>query len=197
MKFKLCLILGTFYWITSAASAQNINTASLNEQFINDIRAWITTPVVNISVDAQNKKYDNISQANIDELDQMWRAEEASSGNEPKPLIAATLNNPLSIYLTQVQAASGGLYTEIFVTDRNGLNVGQSAITSDFWQGDEAKFQKTFDVGPNAIFIDEPEFHDGTQTWRVQINLTVTTLAGQSIGAATIEVNLTEADRRR
>ena len=197
MKFKLCLILGTFYWIASSASAQNINTASINEQFINDIRAWISTPVVNISVDAQNKKYGKISQADVDELDQMWRAEEGSSGNEPKPLIAATLNNPLSIYLTQVQAASGGLYTEIFVTDRNGLNVGQSAITSDFWQGDEAKFQKTYDVGPNAIFIDEPEFHEGTQTWRAQINLTVTTLSGQSIGAATIEVNLTEADRRR
>jgi hypothetical protein len=35
--------------------------------------------------------------------------------------------------------------------------VGQSDVTSDYWQGDEGKWQKTFGTGDaNAIFVDIP-----------------------------------------
>jgi hypothetical protein len=95
-----------------------------------------------------------------------------------------------------MQGRSLGLYAEIFIMDQNGLNVGQSSITSDFWQGDEAKFQKTYDVAPDAVFIDEPEFDDEMKIWRGQVNLTVTDADGKSIGAATVELNLTELARR-
>ena len=107
------------------------------------------------------------------------------------------LTSPLSSYLTRVQAASLGLFSEIFVMDSVGLNVGQSATTSDYWQGDEAKFQKTYPVGPDAVFIDEAEFNEETGTWRAQVNLTVTDPEGNSIGAATVELNLTELQRRK
>ena len=112
-------------------------------------------------------------------------------------MVAATLTNPLSSYLTQIQARSGGLYAEIFVMDAVGLNVGQSSITSDFWQGDEAKFQNTYPKGANAVFIDEAEYNDETDTWRSQLNMTLSNAQGEPIGAVTIEVNLNELARRQ
>ena len=106
------------------------------------------------------------------------------------------LSSPLSGYLLRIQAGSAGLYTELFVMTAKGLNAGQSSVTSDYWQADEAKFQKTFDVAADAVFVDDPEFDDETATWRCQVNMTLTDAAGARIGALTAEVNLTELERR-
>ena len=82
--------------------------------------------------------------------------------------------------------------------DDKGLNVGQSNISSDFWQGDEAKWQKTFLKDGNAFFVDDPEWNSDTKTWRVQVNIAIPSPQdGAPIGAATFEVNLTELMRRR
>lgn len=160
-----------------------------------EISRWIDSDIVRLSITAQNERYGNLSSDEINALDQRWRAEREA---DDQPLIAAILSNPLSVYLTRMQGRSLGLYAEIFVMDRNGLNVGQSSITSDFWQGDEAKFQKTFPSGPGAVFIDEPEWDDGFGVWRAQINVTVADETGnKAIGAATIEINLTELARRK
>lgn len=160
---------------------------------IKEMRTWIESDIVRISIGTQNKRLLKPDQSTIETLDQQWVKERES---EDKPLIAATLSNPLSVYLSRMQGRSLGLYAEIFIMDQNGLNVGQSSITSDFWQGDEAKFQKTYDVGPGAVFIDEPEFDDEMKVWRGQVNFTVTDTEGKSIGAATVELNLTELARR-
>ncbi|WP_417820882.1 hypothetical protein [Terasakiella sp.] len=169
-------------------------TSILDQAAIAQIKEWLKNPVVEMSISAQNKRYQTLPQEEVDKLDKQWRAERKS---DDQPLIAATLSSPLSSYLTQIQAASGGLFTEIFIMDAKGLNVGQSSITSDFWQGDEGKFQKTFPNGAAAVFIDEPEFHEGSSTWRTQVNLTVTGADQKPIGAVTVEYNLTELARRR
>lgn len=153
----------------------------------------LAEPIVAYTVHAQNARYGALAQAEIDALDQEWRAQ---PGQAEQPLIAAVLSNPTSTYLTRVQAQAIGLFTEIFVMDRNGLNVGQSNISSDLWQGDEAKFQQTFPRGAAAIFVDEPEFRDDVGIWVVQVNTTIDD-GGVPIGAATFEVNLTELARRR
>ena len=162
-------------------------------EVIKEMRTWIESDIVRISIDTQNKRLSKLEQTAIDKLDQQWVKERDS---EDKPLIAATLSNPLSVYLSRMQGRSLGLYAEIFIMDQNGLNVGQSSITSDFWQGDEVKFQRTYLVAPDAVFIDEPEFDDEMKIWRDQVNFTVTDAAGKAIGAATVELNLTELARR-
>jgi hypothetical protein len=197
---KACLMAaaGLFALATFSAAAADFDpkaaTALIDDAIVKDIRGWLDSPVVRISVEAQNKRHANLTQARIDELDKQWVAERKS---KEQPLIAATLSNPLSNYLTQIQAGSDGLYTEMFVMDAKGLNVGQSSITSDYWQGDEAKFQKTYPVGPAAVFVDKAGLDEDTKTWRAQISVTVVDTAGKAIGAITIEVNLTELDRRR
>lgn len=197
---KTCLMALIGFAITTAIAAPasafdpKTATALIDEAMIKEIRGWLQVPVVQISVEAQNRRYAAVQQDKIDDLDNQWKAERKA---QSQPLIAAVLSNPLSSYLTQIQAASNGLYTEIFVVDNKGLNVGQSSITSDYWQGDEAKFKKTYPVGPTAVFIDEAELEEKSKTWRTQASLTVVDSAGKAIGAVTIEVNLTELARRR
>jgi len=195
-NYGIAACLLTMVWGSSSAYAQDtaIPSSIIGENEIRDIQSWVNKPVVTISVEAQNKRLAQIDTDQIDLLDKQWRAE---TKNTDQPLIAAVLSNPLSNYLTQIQAGSSGLYTEMFVMDKLGLNVGQSAITSDYWQGDEGKFQKTYPNGAKARFIDEAEFHEGTKTWRAQANFTITNAEAQPIGAITVEFNLTELARRQ
>lgn len=179
---------------SSAAKDNPISPEIISPDDIAAMRERIVQPVTVLSIHAANKAHEGVDQARIDALDANWRKEAES---EDQPLIAEILSSPLSNYLLYIQAGSSGLYTEIFVMDRFGLNVGQSSVTSDYWQGDEDKFQKTYSVGPDAVFIDEAEFHDETKTWRTQVNFTVVDPATkESIGAVTIEFNLTELQRR-
>jgi hypothetical protein len=167
----------------------------ITEDAIKTVGAWLSNPIVALSINTQNDLRGSLSQAEIDALDKQWRSEREASD---KPLISATLSAPLSVYLLRVQAGSLGLYPEIFVMDANGLNVGQSSITSDYWQGDEDKFQKTFPNGADAVFIDAAEWDEDRKIWRAQVNMTVTDPeTGKPIGAATVEFNLTELIRRQ
>jgi hypothetical protein len=191
MALSVCIIGASTGSISAQDSAKL--KSYVTEEVMNELKDLIQKPVVLLSVSKQNEKYSSLSQREINSLDSQWRNER---GSNDQPLIAPTLNNPLSTYLTQIQAGSLGLYTEMFVVDSKGLNVGQSAITSDFWQGDEAKYQKTYPLGRGAVFLDEPEFHEDSKTWRVQFNMTVSDESGRAIGASTVEMNLTELERR-
>lgn len=169
--------------------------ALMTDAFIEETRGWLANAIVSLSVEAQNVRHQGLDLDAIEALDQQWRAEREA---DDKPLISATVSNPLSTYLIRMQAGTLGLYTEIFVMNSVGLNVGQSAVTSDYWQGDEAKFQDTFPNGPQAYFIDEAEWDDERRIWRAQLNLSIPNEAGTAaIGAATVEVNLTELQRRQ
>lgn len=195
--FLVCAaaLVGALFTAAPAFARESApDTGLINNAVVADIRAFLNSELVSRSIIAQNEKYGDLAQAEIDRLDKQWRAEREL---DDKPLISVTLSNPLSSYLTRVQANALGLYAAIFVMDKNGLNVGQSAITGDFWQGDEAKFKKTFPVSPSAVFIDEPERLDEFDTWIAQVNLTlVDPQSGAAIGAATVDVNLIELERR-
>lgn len=176
-----------------AATAASADETNIPAKLIDEIRSWSASPVVLLTLEASNKRHAGLTEESILTLDKRWRAERKV---DDQPLITAVLAGPLSSYLTAIQAASLGLYTEIFVMDNKGLNAGQSAITSDYWQGDEAKFQKTFPLGPTAIFIDKPEIGDATGTENVQVNMSITD-GVEAVGTVTVEVNLTELRRRQ
>jgi len=164
----------------------------IRENLVDQVRQWSSSPVVLLSLEASNERYANLDQAAIDALDGQWKAEREV---EDQPLITAVLSSPLSNYLTRIQADSQGLFTAIFVMDGSGLNAGQSAITSDFWQGDEAKWQKTYQVGPDAVFVDEIEINEDTGAEIAQLNMAIAQ-DGKVVGAITVDVNVTELRRR-
>ena len=162
---------------------------------LSDVRDFLNHEVVLRSLEAANARRQGITNEEILELDAKWREEAKDGGESSQPLIATALGSPISTFLLRVQAKSAGLFTEIFVMDANGLNVGQSSITSDYWQGDEDKVLKTFPLGAGAVFIDTPEYREDLGIWAAQVNLTIDR-DGTPIGSSTVEVNLTELDRR-
>ena len=69
--------------------------------------------------------------------------------------------------------------------------VAQSAETADHWQGDEAKWQKTYDVGPIELHISEVEFDDSTNFYQSQASHSIVDPAtGELIGAVTFGINV-------
>ena len=175
------------FTVTTSVMA-NEYTEAIKQLVDEQIREWIKSDVVISTVKAQNKTSESLDQAAIDALDKKWRAEVKGDN---KTFINSVLENPLSAYLKEVKEGSQGLYSEIFVMDMKGLNVGQSDVTSDYWQGDEGKWQKTYGVGPDAILIDDVEFDDSSQTYQSQVSLTIVDPATKApIGAVTIGINV-------
>lgn len=137
---------------------------------------------------AQNAETAGYDAARIDTLDKQWRAEVDAAA---KPLIDKVLSGAASQSLLKAQEASAGLFTEIFATDAMGLNVAQSTVTSDYWQGDEDKFTMTFGLGADAVFLGEIEQDESTQTYQSQVSITITDPAtGTPIGSITAGIDL-------
>jgi hypothetical protein len=172
----------------TAAWASDAHVAPMTEFAKSTVKQWISNDLVVQAIKAQNAKHAGLTEADIDKMDKDWRAQ---TGASSKPMIDAVLGNAVSQYLKQQQDAAGGLVTEIFVMDNLGLNVGQSEITSDYMQGDEAKWQKTYLVGPDAIFVDEVEMDESTQAFQAQVSMSIVDPAtGEVIGAITVGVNV-------
>lgn len=153
-----------------------------------NIMPWLGDAAVVSAVKAQNDANAGLSQDDIDALDKEWRA--GVDGGDTA-LIDKVLANGLSDFLRDKQMGSDGVITEIFVTDAKGLNVGQSDVTSDYWQGDEGKWQKTFGTGDaHAIFVDEAEKDESTQMLQSQVSMTIADEGGAPIGAVTVGINL-------
>lgn len=152
-----------------------------------NVKSWVSDPAIIAAIKAQNVANAALSQADIDALDQKWRAEVESDAH---PMIDGVLANVVSVLLSGKQESSGGAISEVFVMDAKGLNVGQSSVTSDYWQGDEDKFQKSFGAGADAVFVDEAEKDESTQALQSQASMTIVDEAGKPIGAITIGINL-------
>jgi glycerol-3-phosphate dehydrogenase len=170
------------------AAVANEFAPAITKHADTDVRQWLKDPAVVSAVKAQNQKHASLTQADIDSMDKKWRAE---TGASSQPMIQAVMANDLSKFLKAKKDGSKGLYTEIFVMDNKGLNVGQSDITSDYWQGDEAKWQKTYSVGASAIHISDVSKDESTQSFQSQLSLPVVDPANnQVIGAVTIGINV-------
>lgn len=171
-----------------AALAEEPHVAPIRDYVELDVKSWLVDTEVVGAINKQNAANSGLSNDEIIALDKKWRAE-AKAGE--RPLINEVLTNKLSKYLAAKQEDSGGLISEVFVMDAKGLNVGQSNETSDYWQGDEAKWQKTFLEGPDALFIDEVEVDDSTNALQSQASLSITDPeTGKVIGAITLGINL-------
>ena len=159
------------------------------EAYIDDeLSNWLLNPALIDAIKEQNIEHANLTEDEVIALDQEWRAEAGAGGGA---LITELLEHPVSEWLRGQQTATAGFVTEVFVMDNKGLNVAQSAETSDYWQGDEAKWQETYQVGPDTLHISEVEFDDSTGFYQVQASLSISDPDTNGvIGAVTFGINI-------
>jgi hypothetical protein len=162
--------------------------APLRDLARTELQGWVSDPALVAAVRGQNAAHATIGPEQIDRLEEQWKAE---IGAAARPLIDRLLDRPESVALRARQEASQGLVTEVFVMDNRGLNVAQSGVTSDYWQGDEDKWRDTYQMGPDAIHVGEVEYDDSTQTYQSQVSMTVVDPATRMpIGAVTFGVDV-------
>jgi len=128
--------------------------------------------------------HEGITAEEIRRLDARWRDGDRS-------LIDPVMGNDLSAYLTHYAAQSNGAYPEIFVIDQHGLNIGQSAVTSDYWQGDEDVFTHAMagEVHVSAVAYDE-----SARTELIKVSLPVREEDGTIIGVLVVGGSAAQAN---
>jgi hypothetical protein len=144
-----------------------------------------TDPVIVSAVKAENAK--NKTLAQIREMDERWKSFPGIAD-----YMRTMMDSDCGKHLYTI-LESKPYYAEIFVMDNQGANVAMTDKTSDYWQGDEAKFKKSFADGAGAVFVDEVEFDDSTQSYLVQVSVPVMD-GGRAIGAVTFGIDVDQIE---
>lgn len=148
-----------------------------------NIKPWSSDPTIVNAVTAQNAASAKLTSADIDKLDAAW------SGKSDTGLVESKMNNDLATFLKRKKEAGSGIIRDILIFDSKGLNVAQTDMTQDYNQGDEAKYTKTYSVGPDAVFIDKITKEGSANV--LQANLSIKDpQSGKAIGAMTVGVNV-------
>lgn len=157
---------------------------ALSRYIDRDLLSWVNSDPILAAIQAQNRRHAGLTAPEITAREKDWAAQRDRS---TRPLVDAVLNAPVSEFLRYQVARSGGRITEVFVMDAHGLTVAANAPPSDYWQGDEAKFQMSYAAGPGAIFVEHLRFDDSTRRYLGQVSFAVTDpRSGAVIGAITV-----------
>lgn len=162
-------VIALFLLISAVALQKQLETEAAK------LRAWGSDPAIIAAVKAQNAK--KVPLKTIQSLDEQWIAGKAAA------LVKQMTTGPCADHLREL--AAGSEYAEVFVMDDKGALVCASAKTSDYWQGDEAKWQQAFMSGKGAVFIDRPKYDDSASRAIAQISVPVLD-NGRAIGVITI-----------
>ena len=175
-------------YMLSTPGQEDVYRVPLQAYAESQLAQWLENPELIDAVKAQNSAHAGLSQADVDQLDLDWRAQRKA---DAKPLIDGVLARPMSQWLKEQQSQTANFVTEVFAMDNVGLNVAQSTVTSDYWQGDEAKWQNTFGNGSGDIHISEVEYDDSTGSYQSQVSMPIKDPAsGELIGAITFGINV-------
>ncbi len=142
-------------------------------------------PVIIEAVKAENAKAKTL--ASIQKLDKEWKATAGIAD-----YMKAIMESKCGKHIQAIQQKEI-YYSEIFVMDNQGANVCMSDKTSDYWQGDEAKFTKSFNEGAGAVHIGKVKFDDSTQAYLSQVSVPVKD-GGKVIGAITIGIDIDQVE---
>ena len=121
------------------------------------------------------------SPAEIQRKDEEWIR------NPRDPLRRELTQNACAVRLRKL-VGDDAIIVEAFLMDERGGLVCSTVETSDYWQGDEAKWQRTYEKG-EAVFVDEPALDASTHTFAVQLSVLVSD-QGHRNGALTFTLKV-------
>ena len=138
------------------------------------ISAWATDKTIVEAVRAQNAR--KMTLAEIQKEDASWMA------GKNEALVTKMITGVCADHLRDLAKKAG--YGESFVMDNQGALVCATEKTSDYWQGDEPKWIRSFNGGNGTTFIDRPRFDNSAHTYLAQISVPIID-GGKTIGVIT------------
>jgi len=140
-----------------------------------------TNPVFVSSVAAQNAK--GVSLQGIQEVDTQWIEAE-----DELAIHKELMSNACAQEIGKI-AKEHSAVGETFVMDNQGANVGQNELTSDYWQGDEPKWQDSFKDGQGAVALSKPKLDKSTGEVDQKVSLPIIDDNGNVIGVVCFGLN--------
>lgn len=182
------LFLALFLLGTGGLFAQINEIPKHLKQFTNDVLVpFGKNDVIVREVAEQNEE--DISLEEIQRRDQEWRR--TAGVND---FMLDLMSNEIALELLNLES-DYQFIVEAFVMDNKGALAGLTSKTSDYWQGDEAKFTETYDGGRGAVHYGEVEFDSSSSEIVIQVSVPVSTTA-EAIGAITFGISLDRWERR-
>ena len=145
-----------------------------------------STPVL-VAVRNQNQR--GVSLEEIQRIDRDWIA---TPGITRFMLNLMSNDGALALYNLEEQ---NKFIVEAFIMDNLGANVALTKKTSDYWQGDEAKFIQSYNNGLGAIHYSDIEYDESTDDIVIQVSVPVMD-QNRAIGAITFSISLERWERR-
>lgn len=177
-----------------SANAQDIEYDRKKIQLVmlekaKDVVITASNPIIVAAVEAQNAI--KLSKEEIITRDKKW-----ISSADNVPFKISLQENPSGALLKSIVVRNRAIYSEAFLTDSQGANVSAYPATSDYWQGDEAKFVIAFNQGRGQILITPVEFDQSAHTYAAQVAAPVVNSKGETIGVLFVGIKLSYAQVR-
>jgi hypothetical protein len=141
------------------------------------IANWANAGALGEAVAAQNRQHRTLEK--IQQIDAAWTGGGDLDGLD-RELLENDCANALGSFVTETTG-----FKESFVMDDLGALVCMTQRTSDYWQGDEAKWQRSFNEGRGALYIGEIAWDESADSMLVQISVPIM-IDDSAIGALTV-----------
>jgi hypothetical protein len=126
-------------------------------------RTIAADPALVQAVVARNSMHETLDQ--VRSKDREWI-------DNPQYALRKTLSTNVCAQRLREITKDDPVIVEAILMDAQGANVCVSRETSDYWQGDEPKFQKSFGAD-KEVFVDEPALDASTSTYAIQLTVIV------------------------
>lgn len=131
------------------------------------VRDLIRHPTIIAEVKRANDDHQALSLQEILELDTRWRNAEGVDD-----FIKPFITNEVAFLLIQFQEDHIG-FSEVFVTDVYGLNVGQTNKTTDYYQADEDWWIGAYNSGMGKAYHGPIEFDESAQAEAISLYIPI------------------------
>jgi hypothetical protein len=150
------------------------------------VEAFVKTPEILKILGEYNEKNSKLSLTKILELDEKWKNTEGMDD-----FIKTFIVNKCAQLIIQFQEDNEE-FTEIFITDKNGLIVGESNKTSDYYQADEDWWVRAYNDGQGESFYGQIEYDESSRTESIPIYLPIINPVSQkAIGIIKVVCDIT------
>lgn len=158
---------------------------------IDQLRALALSPQIIAAVEEANRELERGAgsdfESDIQALDAAWQR----GGAEAEDLVQEIGSNDVSRQLKAFRSTFPK-QVEVFVTDREGLNVGMTNRLGDYVQSDEEWWKASYNDGEGDIFVGRVEYEESAETYAMNIGVPVRSGTGRVIGVlrGTVDVSV-------